>query len=236
MIGEDLYRELGLCKEVSVVTKGVDNCIEFFVGAVPSFFTVFELVVEEEEGSPRPIRALLFHHAGIGDVGCVGGETDRELRIEGREKNVIADGGKEGVEGLLFFSIGRPGPRGVLLKEVVEAGNSVGIVGNEFVVETEHAKDGTEVVDTTRGLEITEGLDFVMGHADSFTTDDIEAEEIDFLSEPFTLMRFETQFIPCEGLEDLRDALLVKFERSFRKDDDIIEIGMAEDTEKGVKD
>ena len=93
-----------------------------------------------------------------------------------------------------------------------------------------------EVRKSTRWLEVTDCLDFIIGHADTFSTFHGEAQEVTLLSEPLTLMWFEAKLIVAEGVQDLADVLFMLFERSFGEDDDIIKVGMTEDPEVGIED
>lgn len=235
MVGVNLDGKLGLREEVSVMGEGVDDGVEFLVGTIPILFAVLKLMVEEKKRMPT-IFVFLFHHASIGNIGGVGREANGFFRIESSEEDVIPDGLEEGLKGFLLESSFGPGPRDVLFEEIVKAGDSVGVMGNEFVVEAKHTEDMAKVINSSGFFEVSERLDLVGGHTNSFSTDNIKTKEVYFFPEPLAFVGLEAEFIFPEGCEDLRDLLLMFFKRSFGKDDDIVQVGVAEDAEKRVED
>ena len=130
---------------------------------------------------------------------------------------------------------GSPFPGLVFLSEVGEAGCGVGIMRNEFIIETDHAKKRAEVRKTARRGKVTYALDFICGHTDTLTANDVKAEEVAFFGKPLALMRLEAETIVSEGFEDEADVFLVLLERTLSVDDDVIEVSVAEDTEVGVE-
>lgn len=222
MIGKYLDRKSGLGEVVSVMGESIDNGIKFLIRPVPSLLTVLEFVVEEEDGAPLALIILLFNHSCIGDIGGVGRETNLFFGIEGGEEDVVSNGSKEGFEGFLFFSVGGPGPRGILFEKVIKTRDSVRVVGDEFVIKTDHPEEGTEVGDASWGFDIPKCLDLVMGHPDALATDDIEAKEVNFLSIPFTFVGLKPELVLGEGIKDLGNMVLVFFHISSGKHDDVI--------------
>lgn len=181
-----------------------------------------------------PVVVLLLKNAGVGFVRGVGGETDRFTRLKRPDVDVVADIGKNAVEGRLMF--GSPLPRLVFLGEVGETGRGIGVMGYELVIEPNHAKEGTEVGKTARRRKVPYTLDFIGSHPDAFTTNDVETEEVAFLCEPLTLVGLETEAVVPEGLENEADVFLVLLERALGVDDNVIEVGVAEDAKIGVED
>lgn len=222
MVRKHLDGELGLGEVVSIVGEGVDNGVEFFVGAIPSLLAIFKLVMEEEYGAPLALVILLFNHARVGNVGGVGRKADLSFGVEGGEENIVADGSKKSVEGFLFLSVRGPGPKGIFLKKVVEARNSVRIVGNKFVIETDHSEEGAKVGDASWRFEIAERLDLVVGHPHAFTADDIKAEEVNLFSVPFAFVGLKSKFVLSKGIKDLGDMGFVFFHTSFGEHDNVI--------------
>lgn len=233
MISENLDNMPGLGEIVPILREGVHNGIEFLVVDIPIFLGGMEFVVEEEERMPSVV-IFLFENAGIGLVGGVRGEANRFTRLEGANVDVIADVGKNAVKGRLMD--GGPFPWLVLFGEIGKACGDVGIMRDEFIVETDHAKEGTEVGKTSGRGKITDTLNLVCGHADSFSTDDVEAKEIALLGEPFAFVGLKAKTIIPEGFENESNMLLVSFERAFGVDDDVVEVSVAEDSEVGVED
>lgn len=234
MIGKDLNRKFGLAEEVTVVRERVNDRIEFFVGTVPSFFTVFELMMKEEKRVPT-IVIFLFHGAGVGDIGGVGGKSDGFVGVKGAEKDIIPNGGYDLLEGG-SVEFGDPFPRDVLFKEIVKAGGGVGVMGDEAVIEANDSEEAAKLGDSFWRVDIADALDLVVGHSDAFSTLDGVTEEIALLAEPFAFVGFEAEAVFLEGLEDFEYLVFVVFEGTGGVNDNVIEVGVAEDPKIRIED
>lgn len=232
MVREYLNDMPGLGEIMSVLRKGMDDGVEFFVMNIPVLLGGVEFVVEEEERMPS-IIVFLFKNAGISLVRRVCGEADGLAGLECSDINIVADVGENAVKGRLVF--GSPFPGLVLLGEVGEAGGGVGVVGDEFIIKPDHAKEGAKVGETTGSGKVAYALDFIGGHPDAFAANDVETKEVALLGEPFALVGLEAETVVSEGFENEANVFLVLLERTFGVDDDVIEVRVAEDAEVGVE-
>jgi len=123
MVRKDLHDVTSLGKVVAVLREGMHDSVQLLIVDIPIFLCCMELVMKKEKGMPSVV-VLLFKNAGVGFVRGVGGETDRFTRLKRPDVDVVADIGKNAVEGRLMF--GSPLPRLVFLGEVGETGRGIG--------------------------------------------------------------------------------------------------------------
>jgi hypothetical protein len=232
MVRENLNGVLGLTEEMAVVGECVDDRIEFLVRAVPSFLTVLKLMMEEQERMPA-VLVFLFHGAGVGNVGGVGGESNRLLWVKGTEEDIISDCGNDFRKGG-SMELGDPFPRDVFLEEIIKAGGGIGVMGDEAVVETNYSEETAEFRDPFWWVDVTDTLDLVISHADTLSTFNSVPEEVTLFPEPFTFMGFETESVFLEGLQHLEDLGFVVFEGAGGVYNDIVEVSVAEDAKVWV--
>lgn len=233
MIRKDLNGGASLSEEVAILGERMDNGVEFLIVNVPAFFGGVEFVMEEKEGMPA-VLVFLLEYPGVSFIGGVGGEAGRSARNKSPEEDVVANSGDDAFKGGLAF--GSPVPRNVLLQEIVKASDRIRIVWDEFVIKANNPKKRTEIRDTSRGFKITDALDLVGGHADTFPADDGETKEVTLLCIPVTFVWFEAEVVFGEGFKYFKDARLVFFAGSLSVDDNIIQVGVAEDSKEGVED
>jgi hypothetical protein len=188
MVSENLYRVSGLSEVVSVVGKSVDNGIKLLIVDIPILLGGMEFMMKKEEGMP-PVIVFLLEDTSIGFIGGVGREADGFPRLEGTDIDVVADVLENAVKSFLAF--GSPVPGLVFLRQVGQAGGHIGIVGDEFIIETHHPKEGSEIGQPSWRFKVPDALDLVFGHADAFAADNVKSEEVAFFCEPFALMGFK---------------------------------------------
>ena len=183
-----MYRVSGLSEVVSVVGESVNDGIEFLIMDVPVLFGGVELMMKKEERMPSVIIFLL-KNTGIGFIGGIRREADGFTRLEGTDIDVVADILENAVKGFLAFR--SPVPGLVFLCQVGQAGGYVGIVRDEFIIETHHPKEGSKISQPSWGFKVPYALDLILGHADALTADNVKSEEVAFFCEPFALVGFE---------------------------------------------
>lgn len=188
MVSENLHRVSSLSEVVAIVREGVDDSIKFLIVDVPVLFGGMELMMKKEERMP-PVIVFLLKNTSVCFVGRVRREADGFTWLKGADVDIIADAMENAVKSLLAF--GGPIPGLVFLCQVGQAGGHVGVMGNEFIIETHHPKEGSEIGQPSWGFKVPYTLNLILGHADAFAADNIKSEEITFFCEPLAFVGFE---------------------------------------------
>ena len=141
VVREDLDRMSWCRKEVAVVLEGKDDGVELFVGSIPVLLSVLKFVVEEDYWLEFSMLVGLGNDSGVCCVRGVRFQGDGEVRIKPGQEYVFSESGEELIKGFLVDG-GDPFPLGIFSCEAGEAGHTIRVMGDEFVIEIDHTEKG----------------------------------------------------------------------------------------------